>query len=461
VTVLEVAKSTAELAWALGAFGAQQVLRVLPAGLEAGNSLRTSVYQTTEAAQHEFEQIAPLFFAYQVGNRVERMIANFAADALSLRILSPGYLIDVWSSLAESTEDALKSLGSSEARRLYAQQFRNNFAVVDFVNQSDAPTRLSADGSYPLDKRVRNCYEGEHPERDWPALWKVEGVGERFAAAHLHASPNPRDLMTGVAGLNQPEKARLMLHSGMGLAFAKDVVRTITPWSSNAEFERALRRFIELCRENSQKGYVGAALQSLGLVTQTWHRQMVEPVSKHLQKIDPLAREFFWRAAGGAMYFSPLNWLPGWSPYFTAETEPADRSAKQNARAGVACPFTIVNLRQPGIMANFLKRKSNEIKDKDAWLNGVLSALIMASESVPGPYYVAKFCEYQPKDSAGRNRWNEYIGSDLMARVDSYRETLKKYHRMDEIFRYQNLAGLVLSLESGEENSSPEALTAR
>jgi hypothetical protein len=168
VTALEFAKSTAKLTWALGAFGAQQVLRVLPAGLEAGNSVRTSVYKTTEAAQHEFEQIAPLFFAYQVGNRSERAIANFAAYALSLRVLSPGYLIDVWSSLAESTEDALKFLGSSEARRLYAQLFRNNFAVVDFVNQSDAPASLSADGSYPLDKKVRDCYEGGYPERDWP-----------------------------------------------------------------------------------------------------------------------------------------------------------------------------------------------------------------------------------------------------------------------------------------------------
>jgi hypothetical protein len=276
----------------------------------------------------------------------------------------------------------------------------------------------------------------------------------------LHASANPRELLTSGVGLNQPDEARLMLRSGMGLAFAKEIIRTITPWSSNAEFERALSRFIELCRENSQKGYVGAALQSLGLVTQTWHKQMVEPVSKHLQKIDPLACEFFWRAAGGAMYFSPLNWLPGWSPYFTAETEPADRSAKQNARAGVAWPFTIVNLRQPGIMANFLQRKSNEIKDKDAWLNGVLSALIMASESVPGHYYVAKFCEYQPSGEAGRGPWNEYIGSDLMARVDTYRETLKKNHRLDEIFRYQNLADLVASLESGEKNSSPDVLTA-
>jgi len=239
----------------------------------------------------------------------------------------------------------------------------------------------------------------------------------------------------------------------MGLAFAKDVIRTIMPWSSDAEFEKALSRFIELCRENSQRGYMGAALQSLGLVTRTWHTQMVEPVSNHLQKIDPLAREFFWRAAGGAMYFSPLNWIPGWSPFISAETEPTDRSAARNASAGVAWPFTIVNVRQPEIMANFLKRKSTQIRDKVAFQNGVLSALIMAGESVPGHYYVAKFGEYQPEDKAGRDAWNEYIGSDLRVRVDRYRDALRKHRRLDEVFRYQNLAELVLSLEGGERNS--------
>ena len=455
MTVLDAAKSTAELTWALGAFGAQQMLRALPAGSGAGNSVRASVYKTTEAAQHEFEQIAPLFFAYEVGHLAERTIADFAADAVSLRILSPAWALDVGSALAESTIDALKSLGSSEARRLYVQQFRNNFSVVNFVNRSDAPTRLGADGSYPLNQTVASCYEGDYPERDWPALWKVEGAGEKFAEANLRAKPNLRNLLTSGIGLQQPEKAQLMLHSGMGLAFAKDVIRTITPWSSDAEFDKALSRFIELCRENSRKGYLGAALQSLGLVTRTWHTQMVKPVSNHLQRIDPLAREFFWRAVGGAMYFCPLNWIPGWSPFFSAETEPTDISARRNARAGVAWPFTIVNLRQPGIMANFLKQKSNEIEHKGAFQNGVLSALIMAAESVPGHYYVAKFAEYQPEDKAGCDAWNEYIGKDLKSRVESYRETLRNHQRLDEIFRYQNLAELVRSLENGDKNSFP------
>jgi hypothetical protein len=446
MTPLELARSSVNCALALGTAGAQQVLRVLPADSEIGKSIRTSIYSATDAAQREFEQIAPLFFAYQVGYQAESSLADLAADAVRLAPLSPDYLLRVGFSLADAAEDAVKSLIPSESLRFYTQQCLNNFEVVGFVNQSDAPARLAPNGSYPLNEMVASCYAGNSPERDWPALWKVEGVGEKFGEAHLYAEPKPRDLLTSGVGLNQPEEAQLMLHSGIGIAFAKDIIRKITPWSSNTDIDKALTRFIGLCRTNSRKGYHGAALQSLGLVTRTWHRQMVGPVSTRLRKIDPLVCELFWRAAGGAMYFSPLNWMPGWSPWFSADTEPPDQVMRKNAKAGLSWPLTIVNMRQPGIMANFLRRKSNEIRDKDAFRNGVLSALIMATESVPGHYYAEKFAEFQPDDQAERDAWDKYIGTDLKARVETCRKVLKKNQRLDEIFHGQDLTELASSL---------------
>src|SRR5207244_1117997 len=116
--------------------------------------------------------------------------------------------------------------------------------------------------------------------------WAIEGLGQNYAEAWLAEGIPVRGLLTAGKAASLPQRSLLMMHAGMGIAFARHAIAQITPWSSDADFDHALRSFTELVHKNSRFGYAGAALESLGLVTRTWHRQMVEPVSRHLSGID-------------------------------------------------------------------------------------------------------------------------------------------------------------------------------
>jgi hypothetical protein len=308
----------------------------------------------------------------------------------------------------------------------------------------DAPHHLSADGTYPLEEMVEKCYS----HGDYPALWYVEGLGERYAEAYMASGDEVRDLLTsGKAAVADP-KIQTMMHAGIGITFAKHAVKNLTPWSTDAEYLDALTRFLNLVRDNSIPGYEGAALESLGLVSRTWHGQLVSQISSHLLGIDRDAYEFFWHGAGRAMYFSPMYMLPGLSPWDAADNEPLDEPARRNARAGVAWAFTIVNVRQPEIAANFLRHNGDRIADNDAYTDGVFSTLIMAGDMVPNHQYVSAFGRYRPdaSDPAKVDAWTKHIGTDVDATIDGYRAKLKANKKLGEVFRYHALPQFIADL---------------
>ena len=74
-----------------------------------------------------------------------------------------------------------------------------------------------------------------------------------------------------------PEKSLTMMHAGLGLALAESLMKQLTLESSTQEIERVLKAFIKLCNNNSRPGYVGCALESLGLVTRCFNYAMVGP----------------------------------------------------------------------------------------------------------------------------------------------------------------------------------------
>jgi len=431
------AKSALRFPLAASAFGVTQLARLLSAGNpETSRAANSDFYASAAAAQAQFDTNSLLFAAYQLGDQAQQAFAGLTLDALTLQLLKPGYLKEAGSAIAKGSADAWGSVATSEARQLTVDQIQNNFTVVNLVNSVDAPAVLSGDGDYPLDEMLENAYAlGEYP-----ALWSVEGLGQKYADAYLASGREVRGLFTTGKGAKLPEKSLLMMHAGAGIAFAKRILGLLTPWSSDAEFREALTFFLALVEQNSRPGYKGPALESLGLVTRTWHNRLTEPLARNLALIDAGAAEYFWHGAGRAMYFSPLNFVPGFSPFFTAEQEPPDEIARRNARAGVAWAFTVVNIRQPEITADFLKHKSSEIAGNAAYSNGVLSTLIMAGEMVPQDVYVAGFCSWKP-DPADRplvNLWNENIGVDCADRVANCRRTLKAQGKLGEIFRYHD-----------------------
>jgi hypothetical protein len=432
---------------AITSFGAQRLLGVLPmSGSGPVRSLQENFYKAGEAAKQQFETDTALFGAFQFGDKAQSALASLASDMFSLKVLNPTYLKDMAMGIVHSSSDAVGSVASDESRRLLKQQFSNTFDVIGFVNHVDAPRHLSADGTYPLEEMVEKSYS----HGDYPALWYVEGLGERYAEAYMAGGEEVRDLLTSGKAAEAPQKIQTMMHAGAGIAFAKNALANLTPWSTDAEFVDALGLFLRLVRNNSIPGYEGAALESLGLVTRTWNGQLVAKISSHVRSIDTDAFEFFWHGAGRAMYFSPMYMIPGLSPWDAADKEPPDEIAQRNARAGVAWAFTIVNVRQPEIAAHFLHSKGDRISGKDAYTDGVLSTLTMAGDMVPNHQYVSAFGRYQPNpaDPAKAEAWNKYIGPELGVRVDKYREILKAYKKIGEVFRYHDLPQFVADLKA-------------
>lgn len=443
----EFASAALKFPVALSSFGVQRLLGVLPMGdSEAGRKVRANLYKAGDSAKKEFSTNTLLFGAFQFSDKAQSALIDLASDTVTLKILKPSYVWNAVSELVQGSTEAFGSVATSTSRRLLREQFGNTFDVIGFVNHVDAPSELSSDGTYPIDESIERLYA----RGDYPALWLIEGLGERYAEAYMGNGTPVHGLLSVGKGASLPEKTQLMMHAGMGIAFAKHAIAGLTPCSSAAEIDSALKTFLDLVEDNSQDCYKGAALESLGLVTRTWYVQMVRLIYDRLTLMDGPASEYFWHGAGRAMYFSPMYMLPGFSPWHAAEQEPPNETSRRNARAGVAWAFTVVNIRQPEIAANFLKNRSEEISGNDAFTDGVYSTLIMAGEMVPGHRFVTGYCRYEPdhSDTAAVDAWNRYVGSDCEARVNLYRQTLKLHGKLGEVFRYHALPEFVAGLEA-------------
>ena len=431
---------------AVSCFAAQRMLGVLPlSDREPLRSVQELLYETGEAAKKDFRTNTLLFGSFQFSDKAQSAFADLFSDTMRLKVLNPRYMMDVASDLFRGSTEAVTSLGSIDGLGRLREQFQNISDVLGFVNGVDAPEELAADGTYPLQEKLEKFYA----RGDYPALWLVEGLGERYTRAHLNRNRDVRDLLTSGNGAPLPEKAQLMMHAGMGIAFAKDAIDELTPWSSETKVQDAVKAFLRLVRQNSMPGYEGAALESLGLVTQTWYAPLVRSVSDQLLALDADATEFFWHGVGRSMYFSPMYMLPGLSPWEAADHEPPDDTARRNARAGVAWAFTIVNVRQPKIAAHFLRDQADRISSDDAYTNGVYSTLIMAGEMVPGHKDVSEFCRFRPDADESKlvSSWNKHIGRDAGDKVDRYRQSLEAHHLLGEVFRYHDLPQFIADLE--------------
>lgn len=445
-TMNDFANAALKFPVALSSFGAERLLGELPIGdSEAAKKARTSLYRTGDSAKQEFSSNTFLFGAFQFSHKAQNSLIDLASDTMRLKVLRPSYLWHAMSEFVHGSTDAFETVATSTSRRLLREQFGNTFDVIGFVNHVDAPSELSSDGTYPIDAQIEKLYA----RGDYPSLWLIEGLGERYAKAHISTGKPVTGLLSAGKGATLPAKSQLMMHAGAGIEFAKYAVADLTPVSTDSEVDAALKTFLHLCEDNCQERFLGAALESLGLVTRTWYVSLLKLISDRLVLMNVPASEYFWHGAGRAMYFSPMYMLPGFSPWHAAEQEPPNEVARRNARAGVAWAFTLVNVRQPEISANFLKHRADEISGNDAFTNGACSALIMAGEMVPGHRFVTGYARYRPdrEDTELVEAWHKWIGSDCEARTNYYRQMLKTHGKLGEVFRYHSLPDFIGTIE--------------
>jgi hypothetical protein len=289
----------------------------------------------------------------------------------------------------------------------------------------------------------------------YPDLWAVEGLGHDYAMTFWHRGRPIRGILTDVDPELLPAKSLTMMHAGLGLAFAEQLLNTVTPYDTPEAIRATLLDFVTLVDDNSRRGYEGAAYESLGLVTRFQHSQMVGVVGARLSEVAPRALSYFWHGVGRALYFLPLYFVPGLlSPWLAVEREAPYESAYLNMTAGLAWAMTIVNVRQPEIMENFLRTQGERASRTHAFANGLMSSLIMGVDITPGDTYIVQFLEYRPEASDGRQAelWERLVREPGREAVYRVHPVLQKHERLGEVFHYHpSLADLAARLEQGSQ----------
>jgi hypothetical protein len=450
--VLKATSSALRYSWAMSLFGTQQLTNLLTASgqSEPTRQAQASSYFVTQAIEEQFSDL--IFAGFQIGDEMQRRLVDLTFDSLTPGTLNSDYVSKVTAEFLEQSREALAVFTSTENAQIAWQQLKNNYEVFNLVKNASGSLHVPAGGKeFDLARLVAAAYAAG-AYRD---LWLIEGLGHDYAMSFFPRwgkNEPVRGILTEGPARELPDKSLTMMHAGLGLAFAQQLMNRITPYSPASDVRQVLAEFIKLVKNNSRKGYAGAAYESLGLVTRFWHSQLMTVVDQELHKLDPELPGYFWHGAGRAHYFLPIFFVPGLlSPWSAVERESPHELALQNMIAGLAWATAIVNVRQPKIMENFLKTQGARVASNPAFSNGVMSTLIMGLDITPGDVFIERFLQYRPdgSDSTVRQLWEELIARPAHEAVYSVYPILKKHRRLGEVFRYQNLRGLADRLQKG------------
>jgi hypothetical protein len=444
----ELAKSAVSYTWGMSLFGVQQAVNILsPSSFsEPTRKANDAFFTIKQAAENQFGDLA--FATYQVVDEVQRGLTELLFDTVTLRSLNPAYVSHLTSAVVEQSQDTIKTFSSTENLRLAWESLKNNYEVFNLVKHVSSLLNVPP-GDQQLD--LRKLIEEAYALGAYPDLWAVEGLGHIYALTFWNKGRPIRGILTGVSPDVVPAKSLTMMHAGIGLGFAQQLMNTITPFRPPEEIRGVLREFVTLVDENSRRGYEGAAYESLGLVTRMWHPQMVGVVDEHLRDFAPQVRGYYWHGVGRAHYFLPLFFVPGLlSPWLVIEREAPDELALLNMTAGLAWATTIVNVRQPELMENFIRLHGERVSCTPGFTNGLMSTLIMGIDITPGDAYIMRFLDYRPARSDARvvELWEKLVAQPGKEAVFHIHPILKKHERLGEIFQYHpSLSELAAQLE--------------
>jgi len=432
----ELAKSAVRYTWAMSLFGVQQAANVLALSncRQPGRKANAAFFSVKQAAEIQFDDL--IFAAYEVGDEVQRGLTEIFFDTVTLRALNPGYVSTLTSAVVEQSQDTVKTFSSTERARLAWQTLKNNYEVFNLVKHVSSLLHVpSEDKEFDLAKLIQDAYAlGAYPD-----LWAVEGLGHLYALTFWNKGRPIRGILTNVSTEVLPAKSLTMMHAGLGLGFAQQLMNTVTPYSEPEEIRAVLHEFITLVDDNSRRGYEGAAYESLGLVTRFWHSPMVGVVEKYLREIAPHVLGYYWHGVGRSLYFLPLFFVPGLlSPWLAIEREAPYELALLNMMAGLAWATTIVNVRQPELMENFISMHGERVARTPGFTNGLMSTLIMGIDITPNDTYIMQFLEYRPARSDPRlvRLWDTLVAQPAREAVFHIHPILKKHERLGEVFQY-------------------------
>jgi hypothetical protein len=394
--------------------------------------------------------------AFFIGDGLQRALTDGLIDALRPQTWSPGNLSRLGSQLFNQSARLSRLLAPKQARLVW-QELTNKAEVFALVRNLSSILNLPEGKFFPLTDLVQKAYA----RSPFEALWAVEGVGHYYADEYWKRQGPPIGLLADV-DLPIPAKSLLMLHAGMGLCFADRLIGNLTTESTPGEVRDALERFVMLCRDNSRQGYLGAAIESLGIATRDFYPDLFKPVTRQFRFVAPEFTGFYWHGIGRAIYFSRKFFIPRlFSMWSDVDHEAATEPDRLSVLAGLTWAFTLVNMRHPEIVETALQSHDNDSWLGKAFSNGICSCFVMRTDTTPDEPFVLAFYRHRPPmqtsdlSSAREHR----ISGPASAGVDDYYPVLSQHSALDEVFRHQNLGELVERLQTQAEPASEGSST--
>ena len=362
-------------------------------------------------------------------------MAELMCNPLTPLAFTPRGMMKLSFDMMQLSAAAVRWLAPWRETRRGLQEFENKLEAFNLFVHVDSVLAIPSQGEVYLPELIRKA-EALEPYR---AVWATEGLGYYLATKFCEWSQAPRRLLNGERSGELPEKSLAALHAGMGLAIADRLMKTISPGSHESESRRVLDQFVMACRDNSRPGYIGATYESLGLVARNLYPQMIARLDQQLRQIDEDLVAYFWHGVGRGIYFAPTNFLPdgnsGRAVKMTCQ-EPPHELGRRNALAGLAWAMTLVNIRHPEILESFLKHHGSQLGDRDAFINGVSSSVMIWRDSTVDDPSLEAFCNYQP-DSSDRTlveRWEEMVRRPCLRALEHVYPALKARRRLGEVF---------------------------
>ena len=337
--------------------------------------------------------------------------------------------------LLHASTTALRGALAGGEAAVDLQELANKLEVFDRFQYAPAELGAAAGAALPLGEAVRRAME----RGPFSALWLIEGMGHAAAEAAWRNGAPPRGLLSGLPAAGVPATAWVPLHTGMGLSLASRALRTAAAGDSPAAVRGALARLRELCAANSLPGYALVAFEGLGFVARNLYSQSVAAVDRQLRQLAPELVATFWHGVGRGLYFTPTRMFPAaaGAALAAAAGEPPHAIGRVAATAGVAWALTLVNLRQPEVLAAAVARHGGAWSpaQEAAVADGTASALAVWYDAAGNDPLLAAFLHHRPADPAAARLWPRLVtapGRRALAR----HAALARTGRLEELFTY-------------------------
>ncbi len=282
--------------------------------------------------------------------------------------------------------------------RLLWRELGNKLEVFEIFRYAEAQAR-AAGRDVPLAALVERALDSLPYRR----VWTLEGLGYGLAEGRAAGLAGPRGwLAADSSGL--PAASLIALHCGIGMSLARRLLAAGAR-APAADLRRELAAYVTGCRELARPGHAPALLEVLGFIAGLQFTRRAGAVARELARLDEEAHACFWHGLGRALYFLPRH-APPWAGaprrLLAAVTRRAPLGeGQENVLAGLAWAVTLVNLRHPQVLEEFLIGQAPWVAASPGLAHGIGSAVFVWHDCAPHDPYLASWRRHRPARQSG------------------------------------------------------------